>query len=207
MKKVTKSNIFAEHDERVDPGRRVDPERQQPAAEEQRHRDPGDDEHVQVLGEQERDHARAAVLGEVAGDELGVGLDEVERRRGWSRRSSAIVKTRKPTNCGMKYHMPPWAWTIVGQRQAAGGDDHADQREPLRDLVGDQLRRGAHRAEERVLRARRPAAEHQPVEGDRAEREHVQRADRGVDAVEADARAEDVRRVAERDERERRDRA
>jgi hypothetical protein len=25
----------------------------------------------------------------------------------------AIVNTRKPTNCGMKYHMPPWAWTIA----------------------------------------------------------------------------------------------
>ena len=81
--------------------------------------------------------------------------------------------------------MPAWAWTIAVSDSVPGGDDHADERQALRDLVGDQLRGGAHRAEERVLRARGPAAEHQPVEGDRAEREHVQRADRRVDAVEA----------------------
>ena len=34
----------------------------------------------EVLGEQEGDEARAAVLGDVAADQLGVGLDEVERR-------------------------------------------------------------------------------------------------------------------------------
>ena len=86
------------------------------------------------------------------------------------------------------------------------GHDHADERQALRDLVGDELRGGAHRAEERVLRAARPAAEHEPVEGDRAEREDVERADRDVDAVEPDLGAEDVDAVAERDDRERADR-
>src|SRR3712207_6903071 len=51
------------------------------------------------------------------------------------------------------------------------GHDHADEREALRHLVGDELGGRAHRAEERVLRAGRPAAEHQRVEGDGAERE------------------------------------
>ena len=41
------------------------------------------------------------------------------------------------------------------------GHRHAEQRQAERHLVGDQLRGRAHRAEERVLRARRPAAEHQ----------------------------------------------
>ena len=89
------------------------------------------------------------------------------------------------------------------QRQRPRRDHDADQRESLRDLVGDQLGGGPHRPEERVLRARGPAAEHDPVEGDRAEREQVERTDADIDAVEADLRPEDVLRVAERDDRER----
>ena len=41
---------------------------------------PGDDEHVEVLGEVVGGEAPAAVLGVVAADELGVGLGQVERR-------------------------------------------------------------------------------------------------------------------------------
>ena len=52
-----------------------------------------------------------------------------------------------------------------GDRQAQGG------------LVGDHLGGGPHRAEQRVLRARRPAGEHDPVDADRAEGEHEQDAD------------------------------
>ena len=104
---------------------------------------------------------------------------------------------RKPTNCGMTNQtLSSCQLDDLGQRQRAGHHDHADDREALRDLVGDQLRGGAHRAEERVLRARRPAAEHQPVERDAAERERVQDPDARVDAVEPDLRAEDVDGVA-----------
>ena len=86
------------------------------------------------------------------------------------------------------------------ERQRARGHDHADEREALRHLVGDELRRRAHRAEERVLRAARPAAEHEAVERDRAQREDPQRSDRHVHAVQAGLGAEDVRRGAERDD-------
>src|SRR4029453_1609017 len=47
------------------------------------------------------------------------------------------------------------------QRQRAPHHDRAEQGEAHRDLVGDELRRGAHRAEEAVLRARRPPPEQQ----------------------------------------------
>jgi hypothetical protein len=70
-----------------------------------------------------------------------------------------------------------------------------------RDLVGDQLGGGAHRAEEAVLRARRPAGEQQAVERERAEGEEVEDADRDVDSVEP----EPVLDVAERQDRERDD--
>ena len=45
----------------------------------------------------------------------------------------------------------------LGRATATGGHDHAEQRQAERDLVGDQLRRRAHRAEERVLRAATPS--------------------------------------------------
>ena len=86
MKKKTKTQHLHDHDDRLDPVRRV-PERDVPAAEEDRHDQAGDDDDVEVLGREERGEAAAAVLGVVAADQLGVGLGEVERRRGWSRRS------------------------------------------------------------------------------------------------------------------------
>src|SRR4029079_9455440 len=84
--------------------------------------------------------------------------------------------------------------------------DHPDQGQALGDLVGDELRGGAHRAQERVLRARGPAAEHEAIEGDGAEREQVQRADADVEAVEPDRRAPDVDHGAEGDDGQRGDR-
>ena len=62
----------------------------------------------------------------------------------------------------------------VAEIQAAGRHQHADQREAHRDFVGDDLRGRAHRAEERVLRVRRPAGEDDAVHAHRSEREHVQ---------------------------------
>ena len=199
---VDEEEHLPQHDERVDPRRRMDAERQPPAAEEERRGDRrDDDDHVQVLGHVVRAEARAAVLGDVAADQLGVGLREVERRA-VGLGEAATRKMMKPTNCGMTYHMPACASTMPTSDSVPRGHDHADEREALRHLVGDELRRRAHRAEERVLRAARPAAEHEAVEGDRAQREDAQRPDRHVHAVEAGLGAEDVRRRAERDDRD-----
>ena len=104
MKKKTSREHLAQHHDRVDPRRQVDPERQVPAAEEQRGRDAGDDQHVDVLGEEERREAPAAVLGVVAADELGVGFGQIERRAVRLGESSRSMKTRKPTNCGRMNH-------------------------------------------------------------------------------------------------------
>ena len=54
-------------------------ERRVPAAEEQRHDQARDDEHVDVLGEEEEPEAHPGVLGREAGDDLAVGLGQVER--------------------------------------------------------------------------------------------------------------------------------
>ena len=114
----------------------------------------------------------------------------------------ATMKMQKPTNWGTTYHMCALRLDDVHQRQRAGGHRHAEQREAERHLVGDQLRGGAHGAQERVLGARGPAAEHEPVEAERAEGEEVEEPDRHVDAVEAEVPAPGVE-GPERDDRER----
>ena len=98
----------------------------------------------------------------------------------------ASMKIAKPTICGHDEPDVALGADDVDQRERAAHHDHPEQRQPHRDLVGDQLRRAAHRPEQAVFRARRPAAEQHPVEGDRADREEVEDADRDVDPVEAD---------------------
>ena len=71
----------------------------------------------------------------------------------------------------------------VAEIQAAGGHQHADQREAHRDLVGDDLRGRAHGAEERVLGVRRPAGEDDAVHAHRGQRQHVQQS--GIDVGDA----------------------
>ena len=69
------------HDEHLE----QEPERPEqaravPAAEEERHRERRERDQVHVLGHLEEAPAHAAVLGVVAGDELLLGLGQVERR-------------------------------------------------------------------------------------------------------------------------------
>ena len=65
-------------------------------------------------------------------------------------------------------------------------DHDADHGQRERHLVGDQLGDRAHAAEQRVLRAGRPAADHQPVEAERAERRHEQQRDVRVGHVQVE---------------------
>ena len=111
----------------------------------------------------------------------------------------ASMKIRKPTNWGTMNQICALGVDDVDQRERAAHHDHAEQRQAHRDLVGDQLRGAAHRAEQAVFGARGPAAEQQAVEGDRADGEEVEDPDRDVDPVEADA----VLDVAPGDDRQR----
>ncbi len=54
---------------------------------------------------------------------------------------------------------------------------HGDDHEADGDFVGDHLRRRAQRAEERILRVRRPAAHDDAVDAERRDREDVEDAD------------------------------
>ncbi len=151
-----------------------------PAAEEQRDPESGQRQHVRVLGELEEAPAHAAVLGVVAGHELGLGLGQVERRavrlrdaRDEEHEESDELRPGEPDRLLL---LP----AIVDERQRAGHQDDAEHRKRERDLVGDELRAGSHRAEQRVLRVARPAADDEAVDADRAEREHEHERDRDV---------------------------
>ena len=54
----------------------------------------------------------------------------------------------------------------AARRERVRLHQHADDREPERGLVAEQLRRRAHRAEQRVLRTRRPTGEQHAVEAE-----------------------------------------
>ena len=168
-----------------------------PAAEEEGHRHRRDDEHLDVLGQREGAVAHAAVLGLVPLHQLGVGLGEVERRPAGLRESGDHEDQEADD---LRDHVPDLVLRLDDrdERQGARHHDRPQERQAHRDLVRDQLRRRAHRAQEAVLGARGPAAEQQPVEGDRAEGEEVEDPDRDVDAVEADP----VLDVPERDDRQ-----
>ena len=63
------------------------------------------------------------------------------------------------------------------QVQRAGAQQHGDDHEADRDLVGHHLRGRAQRAQERVFRVRRPAAHDDAVDAERRDREDVEDAD------------------------------
>ena len=158
-------------------------------AEEQRHRDRAHRDEVHELGEEEDREPDARVLGEEPADELLLGLDEVERRvvglgdRG-DHEDDERDDRRQPVPVAVEDRVerraqPCWS-TMPRVESVFGLHEHADDREPERGLVAEQLRRRAHRAEQRVLRARRPAREHHAVEADARHRQQPQDAEREV---------------------------
>ena len=83
-----------------------------PAAEEQRHAEAGERDQVDVLGHREEPEAHAAVLGVVAGDELLLGLGQVERR---PRRLGRAREQEDDEADELRQHVPDvasWAATM-----------------------------------------------------------------------------------------------
>ena len=135
-----------------------------PAAEEQDHRQRRDQGHAQVLADEEHAELHARVLGVVAGDQLGLGLGQVEghplrlREPGDRRRSTGRGTAGRRTSS-----------PAAPRRCRAGWNDPASMTTPIRrqpheDLVAEHLRRGPQAAEQRVLVVRGPAAEHRRVD-------------------------------------------
>ena len=107
-------------------------------------------------------------------------------RSNGGRLSSAVAAMTKTTNGTTPVAMRFQFRTVVlRDDDAVGGqrarhEHHGGHRQAERGLVADHLRRGPHRAEQRVLRARRPAGQHDAVDRDRAHGQHEQDADRRV---------------------------
>ena len=113
---------------------------------------------------------------------------------GWFVSATAeITKITNATIAGSQYQSPlkidskPSHALLdddAARRQRVRLHEHADDGEPERGFVAEQLRRRAHRAEQRVLRARRPAREHHAVEAEARHREQPQDPEREVGELE-----------------------
>ena len=135
-------------------------ERRQPAAPEQDGVERAHQEDVGIFAEPEEREAHRRIFGLVAGDELALRLDQVERRAERSRPSSEIRNTTAIGNSsGLKpkpLRMPKTCALLRHRRSSvrlkrAGPEHDADQDEADRDFVADHLRRGAQRARRRDI--------------------------------------------------------
>ena len=132
-------------------------------------------------------HAR--VLDVEAGDDLRLAFGDVERCAVGLRDAGDEVdeeqRKQRPDVPVSSPQPPSCPRTISPRFRLLRGHQHADQREAHRDLVGHDLRRRAQRAEERVLRVRRPAGDDDAVDAHRRHREDVEQP--GVDVRRARA--------------------
>ena len=133
---------------------------------------------------------------------LGDARDDVDDE---DRQQRQPVPRQEAQARGRRTCRVPWPSDDVGHVQARRDHQHDDEREAHRDLVADHLRRRAQRAEERVLRVRRPAGDDDAVDLDRRDRHQEQQA--GVDVGERDVGAERHHRPGGQRRHDRHDRA
>ena len=119
-----------------------------PAAEEERHRERGERDQVDVLRRLEESPPHAAVFGVVAGDELRIGLGEVEgRATGFGNpgeeeaQEADELRPEEPEGHALLVH-------DVDQAERLPHQHHPEHAQRERHLVGDELRARPHRAEQ-----------------------------------------------------------
>ena len=136
-----------------------------PAAEEQRGGDGGEGAGGGELADEEQQEPQAGVLGDVAGDDLGLGHRHVERGLGelglgGDEEDGEADDLRDDERVADAVEAEDLT-LVLGRHDAlqverAGLDHHADDGEHHRQLVGDQLAGRAQATDERVLVGRRP---------------------------------------------------
>ena len=160
-------------------------------------------DHVHELGQVEEGEADRRVLGVEAAGELLLGLDQVERRPVHLGRdrdqedderhdpgADQVPVVEEAAVLGRRR----WRWSAASRSTSTTrGDRQADGR-----LVGDHLGRRPHRAEQRVLGARRPAGQHHAVDRDRRHHQQEQDPPRRVGQLQPGGVAGDGDRAADR---------
>ncbi len=124
-------------------------------------------------------NAMPGVVDVEAGDDLRFALRHVERRAvglGDARDEIHQQQREQPGPVPAEAGRPAARWTMSPMLRLPAAISTPTMREAHGDLVGDDLRRRAHRAQERVLGIRRPAGEDDAVHAHRGEREDVQQA-------------------------------
>src|SRR5581483_6792883 len=176
-----------------------------PAAEEQHRGEESDGEHVGVLGHEEHGEFHGAVLGVVSGHQFGFRLRQVKRHAvGFRERSHQVnkeghdlaakeVPLRQPSE-------PVGVLRLdnAAQAEGAGQNQHADERQPERDLIADHLRAGAQRAEQRIFAVRGPAGEGNAIYTDGGDAEDDQQRNVGIRNLQRRAHTGDIDRGPER---------
>ena len=132
-------------------------------------------------------------LGQVEGRPVQLGRDRDQED------DEGDEPRRKTFQC---QELDAWAATIARVDSEWRSQDHGDDRQPHGRLVGDHLGRGADRPEQRVLRSRRPAGQHRPVDGDRRHGQQEEDAHRRVGDLELDGVVGDGDDAADRDDGE-----
>ena len=103
------------------------------------------------------------------------------------------MNCRPPKMFQLRMPSRDWLFHDHAEIERAGAQHDADQRQAERQLVADQLRRGAQRAEQGVLVVRRPAGKRDAVDADGRDAEDDEQADVDVgDLKEAEAVVVDV---------------
>ena len=140
-----------------------------------------DEHHVGVLGHVEVGELHARIFGVVAGDELGLGLGQVEGR------AVRLGHGRDPEDDERDGHEEavPDARRLLAaddldEVHGPGDEGHRQDGQAGRDLVAQDLDDRAQGPHERVLGVRGPAAEDDAEDGDRRQAQDDEQADRAL---------------------------
>src|SRR5262245_17313176 len=173
-----------------------------PPAQEQRRRQHRNGHHIDVLGHEEEREFERAVFGMKPGDQLGLGLGQIEGHAVGlgdgadkinGKGDDAREEHRPLEDVPVEYSEPPrLLLDYFGQIERARLDHHGDDRKRQRQLITDHLRRRAQSAEQAVFRIRRPTADHDAVYAKAGHREDVQQPDVHVRDVQTDGAQIDV---------------
>src|ERR1017187_7037871 len=137
--------------------------------------------HVGVLGHKEHGELHRTVLGMVSGDQFGLRLRQIEWDTVGLRVGRHDVNKEgyklSPEQIPFRNEAQPCSRLRVddvSQAEAAGIDEHADQRQAESNFVAHHLGRGAQAAEHGILAVRGPSRQGYSIHADRGDAQNDQ---------------------------------